>query len=163
MEIFQRLANVVRKGEELILALLLTVMILLAGGQILLRNFFDSGIAWAEPLLRLLVLWVGMLGAMLATHYDKHIRIDVVSRYLPLQYRRLSSRLTSAVSALVCAMLAYHSGRFVYFEWVDQTEAFTGMPSWIAELILPIGFGVMAIRFALHIVLPPQSDEAAAQ
>lgn len=163
MERLQRLITLLHKGEEFFLALLLTSMILLAGSQIVLRNLFDSGIAWAEPLLRLLVLWVGMLGAMLATHDDKHIRIDLVSRYLPPHRRRLSSRITSAVSALVCGLLAYHSGRFVYFEWQDGTDAFTGMPAWIAELILPIGFTIMAIRFALHIVLAPQADEAAAQ
>ena len=72
-------------------------MILLSSAQILLRNFFDSGIDWADPLLRLLVLWVGMQGAMLATHYDKHIRIDLVSRFIPEQYHRLSGFLTALV------------------------------------------------------------------
>jgi TRAP-type C4-dicarboxylate transport system permease small subunit len=157
------LVHILHKGEELFLALLLAGMILLAGSQILLRNFFDSGIAWAEPLLRLMVLWVGMLGAMLATHDNKHIRIDIISRYLPPHYRRLSSRLTSSVSALVCTLLAYHSGRLVFFEWQDGTEAFTGMPAWVAELILPIGFSIMALRFALHILRVPQADEDTVQ
>ncbi len=156
----QRLAQYLRKGEELLLALLLTGMILLAGSQILLRNLFDSGIAWAEPLLRLLVLWVGMLGAMLATREDKHIRIDIISRYLPPHRQHISNRVTSAVSTLVCALLAYHSGRFVYFELQDGTEAFNGMPAWLAELVLPIGFTIMALRFALHTLSAPQAKKA---
>ena len=158
----QRLVRLLHQGEELLLALLLTTMIVLAGGQILLRNLFDSGIAWAEPLLRLLVLWVGMLGAMLATREDKHIRIDIVSRYLPPHRKGLSNRITSAVSALVCTLLAYHSGRFVYFEWQDGTEAFNGMPAWLAELVLPVGFAIMALRFALHAILIHQTDKAEA-
>lgn len=149
----RRLAHLLYKSEEWLLALLLAGMILLAVSQIVLRNFFDSGIVWAEPTLRLLVLWVGMLGAMLATHDNKHIRINVIARYLSEHKRHLAARLTTLVSALVCALLAYHSGRFVYFEWQDGTEAFNGMPSWLAELILPIGFGVMALRFALHTLL----------
>jgi TRAP-type C4-dicarboxylate transport system permease small subunit len=159
MSRLQRLFQLWHKGEELLLALLLGGMILLAGSQILLRNFFDSGIAWAEPLLRLLVLWVGMLGAMLATHDNKHIRIDLVSRYLPQDKRRLSGRITAAVSTLVCALLAYHSGRFVWFEWQDGTEAFNGMPAWLAELILPVGFAIMALRFARHLLRGTPEEE----
>lgn len=145
----QRLGGYLRKAEELILALLLAVMILLSTAQILLRNLFDSGIPWADPLLRLLVLWVGMLGAMLATHYDKHIRIDLVTRFIPPQYHRLSGSVTALASAVVCALLTYHSAHFVHFEWQDGSEAFIGVPAWMAESILPFGFGVMSIRFAI--------------
>lgn len=145
----QRLSGYLRMAEELILALLLGSMIILAFSQILLRNFLDSGIAWADPLLRLLVLWVGMFGAMLATHDDKHIRIDLITRFIPQQHRRLSGLITALASSVVCALLAYHSARFVYFEWQDGTEAFIGVPAWLAESILPFGFGVMTIRFAI--------------
>lgn len=149
MAFLQRLGGYLRKTEELILALLLGGMILLAFSQILLRNFFDTGIAWAEPLLRLLVLWVGMLGAMLATHYDKHIRIDLITRFIPEQHHRLSAFTTGLVSSFVCALLAWHSARFVYNEWQDGGEAFIGVPAWIAESILPFGFSVMTVRFAM--------------
>lgn len=159
MSRLQHMARLLQKGEELILAFLLASMILLAGSQIVLRNLFDSGIDWAEPLLRLLVLWVGMLGAMLATHDDKHIRIDVVSRYLSPGKRRVSYHITELVSAVVAALLAYYSARFVYFEWQDGTEAFNGMPAWLAEVILPIGFSVMALRFALHTVIGMNSEK----
>lgn len=145
----QRLGGYLRKTEELILALLLGTMILLSFTQILLRNFLDSGIAWADPLLRLLVLWVGMLGAMLATHYDKHIRIDLVTRFIPEQYHRQSAFFTALFSSLICALLSWHSARFVYYEWQDGGDAFVGFPAWLAESILPFGFAVMTIRFAL--------------
>ncbi len=150
MPLLQRLSGYFRKAEELSLALLLGVMILLSSTQILLRNFLDSGIAWADPLLRLLVLWVGMLGAMLATHDDKHIRIDLITRFIPPRYHRLSDFLTALVSSLVCALLAFHSARFVYSEWLDGGEAFIGVPAWLAESILPFGFGVMSLRFAIR-------------
>jgi TRAP-type C4-dicarboxylate transport system permease small subunit len=135
--------------EETILIVLMSAMILLSSTQILLRNAWDSGIAWGDPVLRILVLWVGLLGAMLATRYNKHIRIDILSRYLPGNWKRYSDGLTDMFSAVVCAVLAWHSGRFVHFEWMDGTEVFTGFPSWIAELILPFGFGVIALRFLL--------------
>ncbi len=152
-----RLLKALRRIEDTILVLLLTAMIGLAGSQILLRNLFDSSIAWGDPVLRVLVLWVGMLGAMIASQQDKHIRIDLLSRYLPPLWSRHASRFTHLFSALVCALLAWHSGRFVYFEWQDGNTLVNTFPIWIAESILPLGFAVMTLHFlVLLLSKPPQ-------
>ena len=69
------------RAEDGLLALLLSVMIVLAGTQILMRNLFDSGFVWIDPLLRVGVLWLGLIGATVATRNNKHIRIDLLSHY----------------------------------------------------------------------------------
>lgn len=135
--------------EEGLVALILAAMVLLAGTQILFRNLFDSGFAWIDPLLRLLVLWVGMLGAMIATRSDKHIRIDLLTRYVPEGWRHRIALLTSLFSAVISGLLCYHSARFVYFEWQDRSELFASIPSWLGEAILPIGFSVITLRFVI--------------
>ena len=48
--------------EDGILVVLLSVMILLAAAQILLRNVFDIGLFWGDQTLRILVLWVSLMG-----------------------------------------------------------------------------------------------------
>ena len=70
--------------ENSALVVSLATMLILAISQIVLRNFFDTGIFWADSFMRLLVLWVALLGAMVATREQNHINIDAVSRYLPL-------------------------------------------------------------------------------
>ena len=62
--------------------LLLLGMIGMAAGQVLLRNFFDGGVYWGDSAVRVMVLWVTMLGAMVASRDDSHIRIDLVGRFL---------------------------------------------------------------------------------
>lgn len=148
-----RLLHAVRHLESGLLVLLLALMITLAGGQIVLRNLFDSGISWSDPLLRVLVLWVGMVGAMIATQQDRHIRIDLLSRYLSPVWRRHAARLNHLFSAVVCALLAWHSGRFVHFEWQDGNLLVGAIPTWVAESILPLGFAVMTLRFTLLLLL----------
>jgi len=54
---FSDLNSAARKMEECALSLLLCAMILLSCLQIFLRQFFDSGLLWADPLLRHLVVW----------------------------------------------------------------------------------------------------------
>ncbi len=155
-----RLLATVRRIEDALLVLLLGAMIVLAGSQIVLRNLFDSGISWSDPVLRVLVLWVGMMGAMIATQQDKHIRIDLLSRYLPPAWRHYTARLNELFSAVVCGLLAWHSGRFVYFEWQDGTTLVSNFPAWAAEAILPFGFTVMTLRFLL-LMLPGRREETA--
>lgn len=136
-----------RRLEDLLLALLLSGMILLGALQIILRNIFDSGLAWADPSLRIAVLWLAMLGAMAATRDGNHIHIDLLSRLFSGQGKAVSRMATDLFSAVVCGLLAWHAGRFVYFEWQDGSMLYAQVPAWLAESILPIGFGIMALRF----------------
>lgn len=156
----RRLLTTIHHIETGLLVLLLAVMIGLAGSQILLRNLFDSGISWSDPLLRVLVLWVGMLGAMIATQQDKHIRIDLLSRYLSPAWRGHAARLNNLFSAIVCGLLSWHSARFVYFEWQDGNTLVSDFPVWIAELVLPFGFAVMTLRFVLLLFLNKPQESA---
>lgn len=146
------LANWLHRLEDGALILALVTMLVLAVVQIVLRDFFDQGLLWAESFLRVLVLWVTMLGAMVATRQRSHISIDAVSRYLPGRVARATALFTNLVSAAICAAVAFYSVKFIHFEYQDQTVAFAKVPSWICESILPIGFGVMGLRFLIDAV-----------
>ncbi|MCW8824928.1 MAG: TRAP transporter small permease [Gammaproteobacteria bacterium] len=145
----RRLGRIMGAIEDGLLITLLTLMITLAGSQIIARNFFDSGFAWGDPMLRVMVLWVGLLGAMAATRDEHHISIDVISRFLKPQHRRYTATINALFTAIVCALITWHAVGFVYLEWQDGMHVFGVVPSWLAELIIPVGFGVIAIRSAI--------------
>lgn len=130
------------------MALTLLGMILLAASQILLRNIWHTGLEWSDPLLRVMVLWLALLGAMAAAREENHISIDVLSRFLPPRFGTASRIVTDLFAASICSLLAWHAGRFVLMEREVINYAFAQVPTWICELILPVGFGVMALRFA---------------
>lgn len=151
--ILHRLLRTAASVEDGILVLLLMAMIALAGTQILLRNLLETGLEWGDPLLRVTVLWLGLLGAMAATRDDNHISIDVVSRFLPPRAKTASRLVTDLFTATVCGLLAYHGARFVLFEKEAGSIAFGFVPTWVCELILPFGFGIIALRFCVSFVL----------
>jgi TRAP-type C4-dicarboxylate transport system permease small subunit len=153
IDILRTIRLAILRFEELLTALLLISMVLLAGSQILLRNLFESGLIWADPTLRIMVLWIALLGAIAATRENRHIRIDLISHILAKQYLPLVSIVNNLFSALVCGIIAWHSARFVYFEWTDGTKLFGNLPSWAGEIIIPFGFTVMTIRFLINIPL----------
>jgi len=142
----RRIGRIVGIIEDGLLVLMLSLMITLAGSQIIARNFFDSGFAWGDPMLRVMVLWVGLLGAMAATRDEHHISIDVISRFLTPQYRRYTNTINALFTAIVCAIISWYAAGFVYMAWQDGSMVFSKVPAWLSELIIPIGFGVIALR-----------------
>lgn len=147
--------------EDSLLVGVFATMLLLAGTQIVMRNVFGSGFGWVDPLLRVLVLWVGMLGAVAATREHRHINIDVLSRFVPDGLRPWLARITATATTLVCALLAWHTLRFVRDEFAYSDVHVANLPVWVWESILPLGFGLMALRFAISIFIPPQPGQPA--
>ena len=88
------LASWVQRLEDSILVGLLATIVALALSQIVLRNVAATGVTWADPMARVLVLWLGLAGALAATRDDKQITVDVLSRFLSSR-RRASTRVVT--------------------------------------------------------------------
>ena len=132
--------------DGLLVAVLLTT-VLLAGIDIIARAVFESGVIWIPPTLRVLVLWLGLLGAMLATRTHEHIAVDVVGRLAPPRLRNLINAITTLFAAVICALLAWHSERFVELAYEMGDVAFARVPAWPLQIIIPVSFALMALRF----------------
>lgn len=152
-----KLLSFLHRVEEALLALLLTAMIGVAATQVVLRNFFEGGIYWGDSAVRVMVLWVALLGAMVASRRDEHIRIDIAGRFLPEHLKPHVSRLVSLFTCVVLAVFCWFSIDFVRYEYEDGTIAFGQVPAWVCEAIMPFGAGVMALRYALLTIWPQRS------
>ncbi|NOQ68867.1 MAG: TRAP transporter small permease subunit [Gammaproteobacteria bacterium] len=142
--------------EDSLLVILLSSMIVFAVYQIIARNLFGEGIVWIDPLLRTLVLRVGLSGAVVATRTDHHIRIDVFAKYIPKHLQKYIQRIAYLFTLSVCLLIAWHAARFVYSEYEYATIAFASVPSWLTALIIPVSFSLIAIRYALLFISPYQ-------
>lgn len=140
----------VHRLEDGLIAVVLGAMVLLAGGQILARNLLAGGAGWVDPLLRVLVLWAGLLGAVAASRADKHIAIDAIPRALPPRLRCLARGFTCSFTAAVAGLIAVHSARFVAMDREAGTVAFAGVPTWVLELVLPVAFALISLRYLLR-------------
>jgi TRAP-type C4-dicarboxylate transport system permease small subunit len=146
----ERGVRALHRAEDALLALFLTATILLAALQIALRHAFDAGITWGDPLLRVLVLWLGLLGALAATRERRHITIDVIARLLPARGKAVADAVTSLFAAIVSATVAFYAARFVASEVEFGSVAFAGIPAWALEVVIPVAFGLIALRFLLQ-------------
>ncbi len=144
--------TILNHTETALIVLILTVMVVMAFLQVVLRNLFSSGILWADIFLRHLVLWVGFIGASIATRENKHINIDVLTRLAPEKARVYILMITNVITMGISIVLAIAGYHFLAMEMKFKTILFENVPAWIFELIIPIGFGMIAFRYLLHIL-----------
>jgi C4-dicarboxylate transporter DctQ subunit len=147
-----RLDSAGRTAENMALVILLFGMILLAVGQILLREVFSTGYVWADELLKLMVLWLAMVGSIAACRDNRHIRIDVLSHLLPDSIVKVTQMLVDIFAAAVCGVLAWQAYRYLQVEIEFEDTVLIDTPSWLAHMIMPIAFAVISYRFAVNVL-----------
>jgi TRAP-type C4-dicarboxylate transport system permease small subunit len=136
--------------ENALLVLLLSLMMVLAVGQIVLRIFFNSGLLWADELLKILVLWIALVASVAASRSRRHLRIDVLSRYVPPRFARVPELVVDAFAAAMCGVIAWYSTRYILLSIEFEETVLLNTPTWLALGILPVAFALMCYRFALH-------------
>ena len=151
MRAIKQLDEWLAKAESGFLVFLLFLMVFLAFGQVILRNFLNSGLLWTDIFLRQLVLWVGFLGASLAVRERRHISIDVLPQFIPTRYKPFVQVLVNFSAGLISVFLTIASWKFVQMEIEYPTILFLDLPAWIFQTILPVSFAVISLRYFLHL------------
>lgn len=150
MDRWDRLDEIIAQVEQLLVAVLLSLMIVVAFLQIVLRNVFFTGLSWGDPVVRYMVLWVGFIGASIATKEGRHINIDVLSRFVPGLGNILIQGIGYSFSSFVCGILTFAALKFIRNEAQIGGITFLGIPAWVPGLIIPGALGIMTMRFGLR-------------
>ncbi|MGY6275841.1 TRAP transporter small permease [Methylomonas sp. MgM2] len=158
MTFLHKLHQALLKAETLLLLSLLISLIVIAVIQVLMRNVFEGGLIWADAYTRISVLWIAMVGAMIASRQRNHIAIDILMRRVPIRWKQKIQRVTDAVTGLICFVTAWFSFDFVLQEYDFGGVAFADIPTWWCETIIPIAFAVIAIRYSIAAFLKRESS-----
>ncbi len=132
--------------ENLLSAVALSMMTLLPVSEMVTRQFHWGGITGAAVIVQQLTLWIGFLGAALAARSGNLLSLSA-STFLPERLRAPGRIVAFAVLASVSLCLAWASLEYVQVEkqagsWVLQDV----LPKWVAIVIMPIGFTLIAVR-----------------
>jgi C4-dicarboxylate transporter DctQ subunit len=138
--------------ERALVVLLLTGLLGLGLLQVIERNVLASGIFWADELLQHMVLWLGFLGASLATREHRHLSIDVLSHFLPRRWQLWIELLINTTALVMCTCLVQAAWGLVRSEYTAGTVLTFGVPAWLAQSVIPLGFGAITLRFAVRLV-----------
>lgn len=116
-----------------------------------------NGLVWSQTLGLVFMLWLGLIGASMATRDHRHLALDLGSKLWPKRLLPLAQAAGNFITAAFCvvfAALALVSLRDHFGDWRDTDGAggtFVALPipKWIAFVVTPLGFGLMAARFLL--------------
>lgn len=168
MQFITKIDHFFAKTEEVMLALLLVGMVLLAALQVLLRNIWDTGIDWADITVQNVTVLVGLLGAAVATSEGRHLNIDIFSRVLKGRARTGLKVVIGLFSCFICYLLAkggWTNYRLNLEPWVQNIpEGWTlaqnlkvqflegNIPQWLSQLLLPLGFSLIGFHFTMRLI-----------
>lgn len=161
MKILRSIDNAVSRLEGWLIVAFLSTMVTLTFFQVFLRALYIHGhvrwantlmgqIDWAEPMVRLLVLWTALLGASLLTRENKHIKIDIMSDLLPRRCLPVRELILSVACMCVTALMVKASIGYIRMEMTFGARLFLGIPTWLGQVILPFGFSLLLFRFFIR-------------
>ena len=145
-----RLGKAGRAIETTLLVGMLTAMMVLAVSQIVMREVFNTtGFVWADGLIRLIVLWLALVGSIAACRENRHIRIDALSHILPDKAIRIVRIGVDLFAAIVCGILAVQAWRYLQIDIEYEVKVLVDTPAWIAHSIMPVAFALISYRFLI--------------
>lgn len=132
-------------SEEVILALVLAIMVLLPAGEIALRVLGKGGISGSATIVQHGTLVVSMAGAAIAARNGRLLSMGMAT-LLPERLKRVAARIASIGGAAVAAVLSVAAFRFVMTERSGERLIAWDIPVWLVASVLPIGFALIALR-----------------
>ena len=142
------------KIEGWVAAFSLLLMLVLSIIQMLARNILDVGFSEIDIINRNLLVICGMMGAILATSHQQHIKIDALAIILNKKIISLLRIPILLFSAIVCAFMCDYS--VIFFN--DEFQYAPANERWIVPftLIYPIGFALLSLHFLMLCRKQPQ-------
>jgi tripartite ATP-independent transporter DctM subunit len=134
--------------ERWALVAIVLTMIILPTLESVVRRLTGGSVPGAAVYTEHLTLWVGFIGALLATATGHHLALSTVDLLPASRMRDLARAFGSAVTTLVCAILAFASVDMVLADKGRVDTLAGGVPEWWFEIIMPVGFAVMSVRAA---------------
>lgn len=157
-----------RLAENTALVVLLGTMIGVSVFQIINRQLLGGSfsLAWADELVKIIVLWLAMVGSIAACRDNKHIRIDLISHVLSGPVVAWAKVVVDLFAAVVCATIGWHAYRLIREEMSWGDTIFTDVPLWLMHSIVPLAFVLISYQFLvrvarlLHGIFVPAVEEA---
>lgn len=147
-----RLDQAGRLVEDVLLVTLLGGMMLVAVGQVIAREIFETGFFLAGELVRLMVLWLAMVGSIAACRENRHIRIDAISHLLSDRAVGIVRMLVDTFAAVVCGVIAWNAWRYLQIEIEFEDTVLIDTPAWVAHLVVPVAFALLSYRFLVSVL-----------
>ena len=129
--------------------------------EVILRQFGES-LGITHELVNYLLIWTGLIGASIGVREKTHLGVDILVKNCEPKVQKAVLLTTTAINitfSVIIAVLGYmHVINILQF---GQVTPEMELPLFVPRLLIPIAFGLMAIRFSQEFfrILKTKPDE----
>jgi C4-dicarboxylate transporter DctQ subunit len=147
----ERISGVI---EDAIIGVFSAIALMLVCYEVVVRYFFPRYLTdWGSEVVIYLVVWAMLIAGSALVFDGRHIRADLVVRMLPFKAQWLLELINLTVGFLYCGIVSYYAVQVVLFarQLDERSESSLQFPLWIFYIALPLGFGLMSVRYFIRI------------
>lgn len=125
----------------------------IVAADVAMRYLLNSPFPWSYDLISLYLMTALFYFALSRTFAEgSHISVDIVQYYLSDNGRRLCQIVYAALSLALFAVIAWlGAGRTIEdYEAGAATAGAILWPSWLSDVFVPIGAGLLSLRLLVH-------------
>ncbi|MGR3550704.1 TRAP transporter small permease subunit [Pseudooceanicola sp.] len=133
-------------------------LMLLAVGSVGGRNMFNTPLPGYVDWIQIAMPLIAFLGISYAQRDGGHIRMDILIGQLKGRGLWMAEFITTLATLILIGLLVW--GSWAHFErsfdwgspnWSRDSSIDIGLPLWPAKLLVPLAFGIMALRLVLQL------------
>lgn len=148
------------RTEDVAVTLALLSMVLLPLIEVAGRALFQTGVPGSIDYVRHLTLWISFIGAAIATRHAKHLALGFTT-FMEDRSRAFADLFAGAMAGAASLWLAWASFDFVRQNAASAATLGGFIPEWAAQMIMPVGFALMGLRFLWRIAAGDRGGFAA--
>ncbi|QQO08561.1 TRAP transporter large permease subunit [Breznakiella homolactica] len=115
--------------------------------EVIARIFFKTGVPASSGIMIHLLLVVGLVSGMITTRQQQHLSIEFLQFISNDKVKHVLSIITNLIAAFIITIVAWCSASFVSIG-LSPWRMIGFIPDQVFALVMPIGYAVMAFRFA---------------
>jgi TRAP-type C4-dicarboxylate transport system permease small subunit len=156
VRLFRRLESVlalVENAASFVAAVVLCAVMIIVSADVAMRYVFNRPFGWTYDLISLYLMGALFYFALSPTFAQgAHISVDVVARRLSPGMRRLLQVVIALVSALLFATIAWLAAARTFddFQSGAATSGEILWPTWLADVLIPVGCALLTLRLIVH-------------
>lgn len=139
-----------RAGGQLVLAF----MVLTICYDAVMRYFFTAPTSWSLEINTFLIVYVAIMTAADVQRTDSHIRITFFAHMMGQGAQRVNRAIIGITGAVFAGIMTWRGFLMAAqaHEYGERVSSSFGTPMVLPYALMPIGFGLLTLRFALDVV-----------
>ena len=116
--------------------------------EVVARYFFVKPTIWAAEVSQLCLIWGCLISLGWVLNMRRHITVNAVTALLPPATQKVCVAFSLVSLIAFSAIVAYWGWEIFYDSWERgrTTGSLLNLPSWVAELSVPVGFGLLTAQ-----------------